>query len=406
MAILNVPNAVASGTAPTERQLDIMRSYLLNFFNGGQLDENNIATGGISYAKIGAAPDDVSLKFADGAASLSFVSEEDRFLIQSVGDIVFGVKDASVYNLRINSAGTVFLKGTYNFNAAIGNQSVTSQWLLTKYRKPKLVYSTSDIVTIEANGTTSTQTLVAMPDRVCTIYDRTCSLAATANGYLATHTGTAVSGLSSGLTRTDNRWYYIYSVLVQGGTQNDGANAILVAHTTPPVMENVTTIDSYFGEDKWEYIGCIRNGYNDGETDDDIILPFAYDDSGFCRFYTASDTNEGAGPTMTEALTTANLEYEMTSATGTSASIPQTATRILFSGHREANGFEFHFRSIANDQNYMIATGCYHITGLSTLQACVHLEVPVLENYKLVVTNGNVETYCRITIAGFMDHYA
>ncbi len=407
MAIINVPSSISSGTAPTEAQFDTMRTYLLNFFNGGVMDQDNLSTGGITYAKLSKAPDDATIKFASSHGTLKYNSTDDKFEIKnSEGDIIFGVHGAATYGLRLDDAGNMYIQGTLSTNTSVGDQSVNTQWLMTRYRKPRLEYSTSDIISIEENSVIASETLIMMRDRLCEVYDRTCSLAVAANGYLAAHTGTAVSGLKVGVTRTDNRWYYIYAVRVQGGTQSAaGSYCILVADPTSPESSNIVTLNAAYGTGEWLYVGVIRNGYNDGEAADNIILPFVYGENGYCRFTTVSDTGEGAGVTMAEAKTVSNLEYTLYYANDVGASIPIVATRATFFGYREANGTEFHYRSSTGENN-IIVTGCYHTSLLSTLEACLQMEVPLIEGYKLVVTNGSVETWCRITLAGFQDQFA
>lgn len=406
MAVLNVPDAVASGTNPTEAQFDSMRSYLLNFFNGGQLDENNIATGGVTYATLGPPTDNNAIKFASSNGTMKYDSAGDKFQIENTkGDIIFGVAGSTTYGVRWGDDGALYIQGELSVNTGTSDQSVTTSWLLSRYRKPKLVYSSADIVAIEENSVISSESLVMMRDRLCEVYDRTCSLAQNANGYKSGHTGTAVSGLADGLTRTENRYYYIYSVIVQYGSQNGGTYAILVAHTTSPETSNISALNTEFGADKWLYMGSVRNGYNDAETQDNIIIPFVYDENGYCRYTEASDTGEGPGITLNESRTTANLEYTLTFEDTADASIPGTASRAVFHGYREAKGTEFHYRSTLTGENNMMVTGCYHVSSISTLHACIQMEVPVVNGYKLVVTNGNVMTDCRITLAGFQDQF-
>jgi hypothetical protein len=279
-------------------------------------------------------------------------------------------------------------------------------WLLARYRKPRLVYSDSDIVTVEVNSPDASETLVCMRDRLCTIVDRTCSIAVDANGETSGDTGAAVSGRAAGIARTANRWYYIYCVRVQYGTNADGNSAILVAHTTSPEAANIATLNTAFGTGEWVYMGVIRNGYNDG-TNTNIIVPFIYDEQGYLRFTQGTVDNEGPGVTLAvDAGSTSNLSYDLVIGNAAAATIPAVATRVIFTGFREAYGFELHYREIASLENLMIAGGCYHVSELGTLVPCVWMEVPLITGYRLVVVMGNVSTKKRITIAGLLDHYA
>lgn len=409
MAILNVPNSVASNTSPTEIQLDTMRSYLLNFFNGGQLDETNITNATVPFSSIGPAPDNQSLKFTDSTATITYDSTDDALdITNTAGDVVFGVSGATGSVVFDSATGNVYIQGSLYTNTGKGDQSVYTQWLLTQYRKPLLEYSTSDIVSIQENSITASETLIVMRDRLCEVYDRTCSLAVAANGYDTSHTGTAVSGLYVGLTRTDNRWYYIYATRVRGGTQANatGTYAILVAHTLSPEAGNIGSLDTLFGAGEWLYVGVVRNGYNDAEGADNTILPFVYDENGYCRFTRTTDTNEGLGMTMAELQsTTSNMYCQVYAGNDYAFSVPGVATRLTVEGYRSTNGTEFQYRSsLTNEINAMV-TGCYHVSGLTGLEVCCQMEVPVIADYYLWVINGSASTNARITLAGFQDHF-
>jgi hypothetical protein len=122
------------------------------------------------------------------------------------------------------------------------------------------------------------------------------------------------------------------------------------------------------------------------------------------KYTTVSE--EGRGLTLASTTSTTNLEYEIVIGNSAAATIPGVASRCIFGGHREADGFELHYRNIDTDENHAITGGCHHNGTLSTLAPCVYIEVPLLEDYKLVCVIGNVETDQRIVLAGFMDHYA
>jgi hypothetical protein len=384
-----------------------MRTYLLNFFNGGQLDENNIATGGATYTSLAAPPDDTPIKWESSHATLKYDATNDKFEIKNTqGDINFGLNGAANYLGYIDEQGHIRAEGGLSINTSTGSQAVSTSWLLAKYRRPRLEYTSSTVVTAENNSPNSSETLVLIRDRLCVLADRSLSVSSTANGYVSDDTGAAVSGMADAAdgTLTPNRWYYIYVVKVAYGSDNDGTKAIMVARTTPPITSNISSLTSAMGN--WVYIGCFRYGYNDGESLDSVVVPFVYDENGYCRFTQTTDDGEGLGVTLAENTTTANLEYTLTFDNDSGANIPPVATRATFHGYREINGTEFHYRSTLTDENSMIVTGCYHTSLLSTMYACLQMEVPVIDGYKLVVTNGSVETDCRITLAGFQDHFA
>lgn len=406
MSTITVPRSLTDNTNPTEAQFDTMRTYLLNFFNNQNLDETNIAAGSMAWSSLSALADDAALKFTSSHGTLKYVSASDYFEIKnSQGDIVWGHRSGSTLTdyMELDSAtGNLTLKGTLYFNRGVGSQEVSMLHLLSRYRKPRLQYTSADVVTAENN--VNGACIIMGRDRLWTLYDTSCSLAADANGYASGHTGAAVSGLLVADTRTANRWYFIYAVEVQYGTQADGTYCILVARELSPETSNITTLNTDFGTGKWVYMGCIRNGYNDG-TNTNVIVKFVQDSGGMMRFTEGTVTNEGIGVTLASTTSASNLEYTIVIGNAAAATCPVVATRCIFSGHRESHGFEFHYRAVATDENHMIATGCYHQASLSTLVAAVHMEVPLLEDYKLVIVIGDTSTDQRITLVGFMDHY-
>lgn len=408
MTTLNVTRALISRTNPTESQFDTMRTELLTFFNTTLMDENNLATGGLLYTSLdNSMADNALFSWTGDDALMKYDSSNDKFVIQNTeGNVFWGLKSGSTvtrYMELESSTGNLVLKGALTFNTAKGSQAVDLMWLLARYRKPRLVYSTDDIVAVNGNYSDG-ETYIMGRDRLWKVYDTTCSLAVNANGETSGDTGTAVSGLAQGLTRTANRWYYIYAVEVQYGTQADGVNCILVAHTTSPLSANITTLNTAFGTGKWIYMGVIRNGYNDGSFTN-IIVKFQYDENGYCFFTNGTVTNAGRGVTMTSSTADVNLEWTVDNTNNDADSIPQTATRCVMSGYRSEYGFEFHYREVASSENHAVNTSCYHPASTPSLTATAILDVPVLTGYKFVVVIGNTTTNNRIMLTGFMDHY-
>lgn len=407
MTAIAVTRALTSQTNPTEAQFDTMRTYLLNFFNSASLDETNIATGSVTYSSLGDAADDTALKFTSSHATLSFVSASDYFkILNTEGDIVWGLRVGAALTdyMRLDKdTGDITIGGNLYFNTSVGSQEVSILWMLSRYRKPRLQYTSSDIVTAEDNTNTSGTVVVAGRDRFWTLYDTTLSLAVDANGETTGDTGTAVSGLGAGVTRTANRWYFVYAVEVQYGTQNSGVYCILVANETSPITSNITTLNTAFGTGKWVYMGCIRNGYNDG-TNTNIIVPFIMDEGGFVKFYGATVSSEGQGVTMASQTATTNLEYTIVIGNAAAATCPDVALRVTFGGYRSINGMEMHYREISTSENHIITSGCFRAAD-ATLITNSYFEVPVSSNYKIVLVTGTDSSDHRIVLSGFLDHY-
>ncbi len=406
MTTLNVTRSLVSATNPTETQFDTMRTYLLNFFNNATLTSSNLADGAMSYDDLTPElADDIGFGWDD--AGMYYDSGDDSFIVENtVGDIVFGKLQSDNETideyLRLRDTGVLEVK-LFVCASSRGSQAVNLHWLLARYRKPRLVYVDTSTISLEANGPGDGETYIYGRDRLWKVYDNTLAFGSNANGETLADSGTAVSGLGQGLSRVANTWYYVYAVEVQYGTQADGINCILVANITPPLTANITTLNTAFGTGKWVYVGCVRNGYNDG-TNTNIIMSFKYEDNGYMRFTNATGS-QGMGMTLASGTAATNLEYTLDITNNDADSIPPTATRCIFSGHRASHGMEFHYRNIATDENSMIATPCYHVSSLSSLVSIVRMEVTPITGYKLVVVIGNVSTARRITLAGLLDHY-
>lgn len=409
MGTLAVTRSLVSNTNPTEAQFDTMRSDLLSFFNAASMNQANIAAGGMLYTSLADPLDDEVIKWASSHAIIKYISATDKFHIQNTeGDILFAHLVSSeiveFFSVR-ESDGALEVFGELQMNEDFGSQAVTTQWILSKYRKPRLVYSTDDIFTIEENGPTSSTSYVMGPSYMWKIIDRTCSLAVDANGETSGDTGAAVSGRAAAIARTADRWYFIYAVEVQYGDDDNDFNAILVAHTTSPVAANIATLNTAFGTGKWVYMGCIRNGYN-YTSNDNKICKFVQDECGYTRFYGGEGTNYPLGVVLASDNDTDNLVYTVAIGNDGDTKLPEVATRVIFGGHRESHGFEMYYEEAASNENNMITTGCYHVSELSELVPVIYMEVPLLSGYEVHIIMGNVQTQKRVTLAGFLDHYA
>lgn len=408
MSNLSVTRSLTAETNPSESQFDTMRTDLLDFFNAQNLDENNLGSGGLNYTDLTDPGDDEKLEFTDSDAYLIYNSGANDFHLNNTqGDLVFKTKPASTlteYMRLRDSDGALALRELLKLNTSVGDQTVDLTWILSRYKKPLLEYTSDDVITIEENSTASNETLLLLRDRLTTVIDRTMSLAVTANGYDAGHTGAAVSGLEDGLTRSSNTWYYIYGVEVQYGDDNDGTNSIIVASETSPEQSNVSTLNTEYGSGKWVYLGVIRNGWNDGSSDN-IIVPFIMDEHGSTRFKTSGTDNEPGGIVLAEATSSsADLEYTLAFGNG-AAQIPPVATRGTFGGRRDKHGFAMDYESTGTGEHQARETTTEHDTD-SSRDASLFMTVPLVSGYKVEVQVGSDPTNQIITLHGLVDHYA
>lgn len=136
------------------------------------------------------------------------------------------------------------------------------------YRRPVLQYSSATVVNLETGLTgTSGQALIQFPDGS----KRTDSTASRINFDItrnAVLSGTAQSGLRTGLSEATNTWYALYAVKVT----DSSTNFVVVGDTRIPTQANFADINTSFGTNGWVYLGEIANGDNSGATGD--ILNF------------------------------------------------------------------------------------------------------------------------------------
>jgi hypothetical protein len=414
MSTLSITRSLVSFTNPTETQFDTIRTGLLNFFNTTSLDDTNISSGGMVYTKLTKALDNATLKWTSSHMTVGYVSATPTFkFTNSQGDLVFRntISSSEAESLRFADSGTTTIGsgGLLKIGQGVGSQVVDTAWLLAKYRKPRLEYVSADVIQVGNNTGTADESVIIMRDRLCKFVDNTMSLAVTANGYESDDTGAAVSGLEIGLTRTANRWYYIYAVQVQYGDDNDGTKAILVASETSPLQANAATLDTEYGSGKWVYMGLIRNGYNDG-VNTDIIIPFQYDGYGQLWFTTTSETGKGQGLRLATATgSSADLTYTIAFGNG-QAQIPATCTRAVFVAYRSGYSGKMAYESGVTGE-YNLIQSAYDDEGetsdhnTSSNEYCMNMEVPLVSGHIVRIEVGTDSTNQRIMLASVVDHY-
>lgn len=408
MATLDVSSTYAAVTAPTEAQIDASRDSLHTFFNTTKLDGNNIAAASMLFTKLGDAADNTTMKLGTGQeGTIGFVSATPAFNVKSThasGSIKFTSKISATEQTSLTlSSAQVTTIGTGGVLRAGTGQGYTGQelmYLLARYRKPRLEYSSASVVSIENNTGTASETVIIARDRVWTVVDRTCSLASTANGYGAAHVGAAVSGIEDGLAEAANTWYYIYAVEVQYGSDANGANCILCASTTSPLQANAATLDTEYGAGKWIYMGVIRNGFNDGVTTLDII-PFVYDGYGHLEFTTAAN-DAGAGLRIISDNDNADESWTVALGTG-AAEVPSTASQIRLLMYRVTDGFSMQYEDSGGVDLFVSGSKSKDPDPASYAD----LVVPVISGAVLKLVRDTASAVQkRAYISGLTDHYA
>jgi hypothetical protein len=409
MSTLNMPRSLTDLTNPTEAQLDTMRTALLNFFNTTKMTEANLAAGGLDWSLLGGTlGNDVPLAFTSNHYITQYNTSTGVFeLTNTQGDIGWNHKLTSTTSedfLRLrNQDGLLISEGLVSCNTTVGRNDVDINWLMARYRKPRLLYTDDNIVTLEANGTSATDSMLLFHDRLATCSDRTLNLNDDANGETVADVGASLSGRRAGLARANNTWYYIYAVIVQYGADNDGTKFILCADTTSPLAANIATLNTRYGTNKWVYMGLVRNGYN--TTGGGAKIVFFIQNENRTQFTTSWVSGEPAGVMLATADASAvNLDYTLAFGTG-AAQIPDVCTRAVFGGYRSTHGFEFCYTDTGSGEEQARVTTLYHVDSLSTMVGALYLDVPLISGYKCSVHVATAVNNQRITCVAVVDGY-
>ena len=299
MSQLSLTKAYADGQLLYLSYIETMWSQLETKVNGG-IDSDNIASGSIAINKITlsanatytfGATDSGFMTYLSASTSLGFgTSVSSKDVIFKVENAEAARIDSTSYDFKVQK--DVFFKDR---STAFGLTR-----LIGTYQKPVLVYVSATLVDIENNTETANQTLIVFPSGPVAVTENTgatnkfrrLSLAATANGYGASHTGAADSGLKSGLSLSANTWYYVYAVRVQYG-DDAGNNFILVVDSTSPAYANHSTLNTAYGSNEWVYIGSLRYGFQDTATT--TLVPFVQDHQGWTTFIDRGTANQYIG---------------------------------------------------------------------------------------------------------------
>lgn len=149
---------------------------------------------------------------------------------------------------------------THN-SSGVTNAQLAAFVNLFKWKRPKIERISATQIDIEANTGTANQTMIVFPDGdVRTVTEDTSltnkyrrfDITATANFT----SGTEDSGLYSGLSEENNKWYRLYAVK----SQIDATKFVLVANKLAPTVANVATLNSNFGTNSWVFIRTFPNG--------------------------------------------------------------------------------------------------------------------------------------------------
>jgi hypothetical protein len=349
MAAFTITKAYADGTALTETHIDNFRNALLTYLNTTKLVAANFDPAAvITAAKMtGTELTDTDTEYITfGATADGYIgTDADKSLVigtNASDELVFTAND----EVLTMSASAITIEKDFEIKKG-GTTHTVLQIVSQAIRKPNLYWGGTSYVALARNHPTAFTTTVVFPTAIAEVTEsggasskyRQCSIDVEANGYLTSHTGDARGGRRVGLAKTTNKWYAVYAVLLRAGNDYSATSAkfVLLIDDTLPTPANESTLDSYYGEGGWVYMGLIRYGYGaDGNSA--RIIKFTYSNKGWCYLHGNDSGATYAGLQLAndedDEDNTASAFY--TVANGMAGNvIPETISHAQFSVGRE-----------------------------------------------------------------------
>lgn len=322
----------------------------------GTLEDSNLVSGWATWGNVTLSKD---TDFSFGTTSSAYMrydttdSDLEFSNVTTARDFLFKIGGTTVGTLD-TSKELILTKDVF-----FANKSTTYPLsYLAGYTKPVLVYADSNTVTLEQNTTTASSSLIIFPSGPIAVTEntgashqfRSLKLDAVANGYDATHTGSADSGLKEGLSLVDNTWYYVYAAVVRYGS-DAGNNYIMVVDSVSPTPSNWATHDGSYGAGKWVYLGMLRIGH--GTNQADVLVPFYYDKSGWLTFTGRATADDFFGIKIADATinTTTYYTIETLTAGGSGDAAPSTCSHINLTIRPVENGADMNGTMIITDSS-------------------------------------------------------
>ena len=417
MATLSLTKLYGSGQLLTKSAIDSMWTELEAFTNGG-INDDVLNSGWAHYGQVTLPKDSTWTMGATNSASVVLSSSTNDMTWDSGAlDVILKVGGTEVARIDSSSNDLLCQKDVYFKDTST---SYSLQRLVGAYQKPVLVYVDSDSIDVENNCETSNQSLIVFPfgplavteDTSSTHKYRRLKLSATANGYGASHTGSADSGLRVGLSLSANTWYFVYAVNVQYGT-DAGNGFILVVDDTDPAYSNEGTLDGRYGSGQWVYLGTIRRGFGTSATT--TLVPFIQDAHGWTMF---SDRG------------TANAYHGIQAVSNTLVTASSTpATVFTFSVGNSGNSLPTHVASVRVEMvtqddgdgdwqcipSYYLADGTKFLNlqnnggnSPTATDGAISVRLPVISSASLRALRMNdsslMDFYSDVYISAFLDH--
>lgn len=414
MSILTLSKLYGDTELLYKSDIDTLLSELEAKTNG-MLDSSNVTSGWGNLNEVTLAKD---ISFTFGTTDSAYTLYENTTHELNFGNTAAG--KATIFKVggtevaRIDSTSNDFIIKT---DVVFQSRSAVSIYrLIGSYQKPVLVYINSTTIDVENNSTTANETIIAFPTGPIAVTEDTSStnkfrrlgLAATANGYGATHTGAADSGLRTGLSLSANTWYFVYAVRVQYG-DDAGNKFILVVDDTSPAYSNETTLNSRYGSSEWIYLGTIRRGY--GGTATTTLVAFQQEHQGWTYFIDRGASNDYFGVQVASTSVTSTSEVAKwtmgISNSGNNLPANVSAVKVDTMCIDDGDGdFELMFNFVASSGDKL--SYLQHIESDGE-QMGIQWHLPVISGayigVRRQVDESTNDADLEIYVTGFLDHY-
>jgi hypothetical protein len=286
---LVITKAYAAKAILFEAHIDNFRNALHTLFNTTKFDSTFFSSLTLTSANFSGT----AITLTDNTYLTFGASHDGQFGLDASQNLVFDTVGVKPIKFKAVSFTLDFRSTQVNLPGDIigksGGAGRSMLQLLSLYKKPVIEYYDPTRIKIQNNSPTGNETLLILPLHTIAITEaisadaaqfRVANFSNTANGYNSSHTGAARGGRRVGLDPNVG-WYYVYAVRVQGGT-DAGNKFIMVFDNTPPIADNDATLDSYYTNGMWVYLGMIRYGFGPGFGSK--IIPFQYSNKGWCEF--------------------------------------------------------------------------------------------------------------------------
>lgn len=383
----------------------------------GSIDDSNVNSNWGNLGQLTLAKDISFTMGATDSAYIKFVTSTSYLKFGNTGaskDTIFKVESLEEARVDVTTNDFVVQNDMYFTDRS----STFSMFrLMGAYKKPVLVYVNSTDIDIENNTETGYESLIVFPTGPVAVTENTSSThkfrrlktSATANGYSASHTGDADSGLRTGLSLSANTWYFIYAARVQYG--NDaGNNFILIMDDTSPIQANESTLNSRYGANEWVYMGMVRRGF--GAYTTTTLVPFQQDRSGWTYFIDRASSGYMYGVVIndTTVSTTTNTAQWTFSTADSGYGVPSivAAVKVDLVAVEDGDGYcagTWELGTSTTSRLFQLPSFYNDTSSSHTYSFKVPATSGLTISGKRSVSSSLDDFYSTVYLSGFLDHY-